>query len=352
MNKHVKISYKDREQILKLINQGDSIRQIAAKLGKHHSNISREIRRKGMNRDIYSMCTAQIDRNQKASLKGRKTKLVKGNRLLELVKEKMIQCRWSPEQVSGYLKRDKRFTQISHESIYRYIYTLEDLIEKEIWIKALRQKKKRRSRKEKVEKRGKIPNRISIHQRPQCVNERIEEGHWEGDLVIGEHHASAIGTAVERVSRLTIIVPLPSRKTSDEVVKWFSVEFDRVPERLRKSMTYDNGTEMTYHEAFTEKTGMKVYFADPGCPGQRGTNENTNGLIREFFPKGTDFKKVSQAELRRVERLLNERPRKVLGFSTPSEVYRRLARKNDPPPNKHRFGERGSSGDLALAPAT
>lgn len=138
---------------------------------------------------------------------------------------------------------------------------------------------------------------------------------------------------MELVTNTTI--PLSSRKwqiCSDEVVKWFSVEFDKVPEHLRKSMTYDNGTEMTCHEAFTEKTGMKVYFADPGCPGQRGARKNTNGLIRDFFSKGTDFKKVSQAELKRVERLLNERPRKFLGFFTRSEVYRRLAGKSDPPP--------------------
>jgi transposase, IS30 family len=343
MNNHNKISFKDREQILKLINIGDSVRQIAVKLGKHPSSISREIHRSGMNRETYSLCTAQVDRNQKASLKGRKAKLVKGSRLLKVVKEKILQRRWSPEQVSGYFKRDRRFAQISHESIYRYIYSLEDPIEKEEWIKKLRRRKKRRSRKGKMERRGKIPNRVSIHQRPQCINDRTEEGHWEGDLVIGERHASAIGTAVERLCRLTIIVRLQNRKTSDEVVERFSGEFAKIPKQFRKSMTYDNGTEMSHHDTFTMETGMPVYFADPGSPGQRGTNENTNGLIREFFPKGTDFNKISEAELKAVEQLLNQRPRKVLGFATPEEVYRRLTLKGGPPANKHRFGVRGKA---------
>lgn len=347
MNKHRKICFKEREQILKLTSQGDSIRQIALKLGRHHSNISREIRRVGMNRSTYSLATAQVNRNQRASLKGRKPKLVKGKRLLAFVKEKIAEG-WSPEQISGHLTRDKRLVQISHESIYRYIYSIEDPREREDWIRGLRQKKKRRSRKGKQEHRGKIPNRVSIHSRPESVNKREEGGHWEGDLVIGQSHASAIGTIVERCSRLTIIVPF-EQKTSNEVVNGFSERFAEVPEHLRKSLTYDNGSEMAQHAAFTKKTGMQVYFADPGCPGQRGTNENTNGLIREYFPKGTNFKKVGKEELRRVERLLNQRPRKVLGFATPEEVFRVLKNKGPPLTPKHRSGTyKESSGDLAL----
>jgi len=324
MNKHKKINIIEREQILKLSAQGKSEREIGAELGRNQSNISRELRRQGMNRCTYSIAVAQVDRNQKASLKGRKRKLIQCFPLLKLVREKIIQLHWSPEQVSGWLKRDKRYRQISHEAIYSYIYSREDS-ERAVWVQALRQKKKkRRSRQGKIEKRGKIPNRVSIHERPKNINERNEPGHWEGDTVSGCRHASAIGTSVERVSRFTIIIPLLEKKTSEYVVNGFSNELNTIPEYLRKSLTYDNGSEMTLHETLTEKTGMQVYFADPGCPGQRGTNENTNGLIREFFPKGTDFNKVSRDELKRVENLLNQRPRKSLHYATPQEVFAKM----------------------------
>lgn len=332
MKKHSKMTIKDRENLLKLVDQKLSQREIGRQLERNQSNISRELRRAGMNRAIYSIAIAQVDRNKKASLKGRKRRLVKGSELLEFVHEKIIKLHWSPEQISGYLKQDKRLRQISYESIYRYIYSLEDEGEKRIWIQALRQKKKRRmSRKNKTERRGKIPERTSIHDRPKHIEKREEGGHWEGDLIIGKNHASAIGTAVERKSRFTFIVYLPTEKTSEFVVKGFSNEFDKIPEALKKSFTYDNGTEMTLHKKITELTGMPVYFADPGCPGQRGSNENTNGLIREFFPKGTDFKNIPQNELKRVEKLLNQRPRKVLGFRTPEEVFMEMKKKKKPP---------------------
>jgi len=327
MNNFKKISYNEREQILKLSSQGKSQREIAEAIGKNQSNISRELRRNGMNRDTYSIVVAQVNHNQKASLKGRKKKLCQSPSLLEFIREKIIELHWSPEQVSGWLRRDKRSRQISHETIYSYIYSLEES-ERAVWIKALRRKrKKRRSRKDKKEKRGKIPNRVSIHERPKTIDERKEYGHWEGDTVVGCHHASAIGTSVERVSRYTIIVPLNDKKTSKFVVEGFSKELNNLPDSLKKSLTYDNGTEMTLHKILTEKTGMPVYFADPGCPGQRGTNENTNGLVREFFPKGTDFNTVSREELKKVEKLLNQRPRKILNYATPEEVLAKQKRR-------------------------
>lgn len=340
MKKCTQITFNDRELILKLSAQGFSQRRIGAAVGKNQSNISRELRREKMNRLTYSIAVAQVDRNQKASLKGRNQKLLMGSDLLKFVKTKMVNLRWSPEQVSGYLKKNKRLRQISHETIYCYIYSLKDPVEKELWIKSLRQRqKKRRSRKGKTEKRGKIPNRISIHDRPKSIDERQEGGHWEGDLIIGKNHASAIGTSVERVSRKTIIVKLPDRKTSEIVVNKFSREMMSVPKHLRKSFTYDNGHEMSHHQTFSKITGMDVYFADPGCPGQRGTNENTNGLIRDFFPKGTNFNDVPEEELKRVEKLLNQRPRKILNFSTPNEIYRNMVMGVSDPPYNQRFGK-------------
>jgi IS30 family transposase len=343
MKKQTQLTMQDRELLLKLVAQGFSQRDIANKLGKNQSTISRELRRGGKNRNTYSIAVAQVDRNQKASLKGAQHKLVVGNTLHKFVREKIVGSRWSPEQVSGYLKRDKRSKQISYETIYCYIYSLEDPAEKAFWTGALRQKrKKRRSRKCKNGKRGQILNRVSIHSRPESINERVEGGHWEGDLVIGKDHASAIGTLVERVSKLTRIVEVPGERTSDKVVAGFSSELMNIPCSLRKSLTYDNGHEMAEHQVLSATTGMSVFFADPGCPGQRGTNENTNGLIRDYFPKGTDFSKVSREELKRVERELNQRPRKSLDYATPEEVFRGMMKKSKPP-DKTARPERGGA---------
>ncbi len=237
MKKHQKMTIKDREKLLKLVDQKLSQREIGRQLERNQSSISRELRRAGMNRSTYSLAEAQLDRNKKASLKGRKRSLVKGSDLLELVHEKIIKFHWSPEQISNYLKQDKRLRQISYESIYRYIYALKDGEEKRSWIRALRRRKKKRySRKGKVEKIGKIPGRVSIHASPKHIEERDEGGHWEGDLIIGKNHASAIGTAVERKSRLTILLHLPYDKTSEWVVNGFSKEFDKIPGELKKTL--------------------------------------------------------------------------------------------------------------------
>lgn len=183
MNNFQKINYNEREQILKLSSQGKSQREIAKAIGRNQSNISRELRRKGMNRNTYSVVVAQDDRNQKASLKGRKRKLSQSPALLAFIREKIIQFHWSPEQVSGWLRKDKRSRQISYEAIYSYIYSLEES-ERAVWIKELRQRrKKRRSRKGKNEKRDKIPNRVSIHERPKTIDERKEYGHWISSCV-------------------------------------------------------------------------------------------------------------------------------------------------------------------------
>lgn len=332
MTKLTQLTFKDRELILKLASQDFSQGYIAKEIGKHQSTVSRELNRLGMNKNTYCLAKAQVDRNQKASLRGRPPKLTTGSKLCEFIKNKIVNLRWSPEQVSGYLKKDKRSKQISHETIYHYIYSLKDSTEKAFWIESLRRKRRKRcSRKSQHDGRGQIPNRISIHCRPESVESREEGGHWEGDLLIGKNHASAIGTIVERTSRLTIIVQLPNERTSSRVVSEFSNELLDIPLCLRKSLTYDNGREMSQHQTLCSNTGMQVFFADPGCPGQRGTNENTNGLIREFFPKRTDFSKVSRQELKQVENLLNQRPRKILGYATPNEAFNAMLKRSKPP---------------------
>jgi len=175
-----------------------------------------------------------------------------------------------------------------------------------------------------LEKRGKIKNATSIHERPKEVEDRTTFGHWEGDLIIGKDHKTAIGSLVERKSRWLKIVPLTGGKDSRSVIQSFALALSDIPSNLKTSLTYDRGQEMSLHETFTELTGIKVYFADPRAPWQRGTNENTNGLIRDFFQKKTDFSHYNEADFQRVEDLLNDRPRKVLGFKPPREVFERV----------------------------
>ena len=164
---------------------------------------------------------------------------------------------------------------------------------------------------------------MSIEERPKEVEDRIIPGHWEGDLVMGKGNHSAIGTLVERTTRATILVPVES-KQAEHVAERFAEELKALPEQMKLTLTYDRGSEMAKHKLFTEQTKMKVYFADPQSPWQRGTNENTNGLIRQFYPKGTNFKTVSREELKHVQDLLNGRPRKALEFQTPYEAFNRL----------------------------
>jgi len=169
----------------------------------------------------------------------------------------------------------------------------------------------------------KIEDMLSIEERPKEVENRIIPGHWEGDLIIGKNNRSALGTLVERTTRTTILIPVKSRE-AEIVAKAFAKEVKKLPQQMKLSMTYDQGREMAQHKLFTKITGVKVYFAHPSSPWERGTNENTNGLIRQFFPKGTDFNKVSRYEVKKAQDLLNGRPRKALGFQKPYEVFEQL----------------------------
>jgi transposase, IS30 family len=325
MKNHNKLTIQEREEIFRLSTQNHlSIRKIGKLMNRNHSVISRELRRKGMTRSTYSVAEAQVDRNIKASQVGVKKKIDPTRKLYHTIKHQLVELRWSPEQISNRLKKESKSTRwrVSHETIYQYIYSMKDLTEKKIWIKSLRRKKAKRGPcKAQRGKGSKIPNRVSIHERPKEILDRTEIGHWEGDLIVGVRHQSAIGTLVERTSRKTIIVSLPEGKSSEQVVMAFEKKLEALPPYLRKTLTYDNGTEMSSHELLSNSLGIKVYFCDPGCPGQRGTNENTNGLIRDFFPKKTDFSKVSEDQLRHVEKLLNERPRKILGYENPETIF-------------------------------
>jgi len=253
----------------------------------------------------------------------RELKLENNEKLLNLVLEK-LRLRWSPEQISGHFKleyRNDKTMNISHETIYQYIYTVAKGALKKELISYLRYgKSNRKSRVGSKKNSIRIKDRITIDERPEEVDARIVPGHWESDLIIGKDRKTAIGTIVERTTRFTIIVPLKSR-TAKDVRKAFAREMRKFPQELRKTLTHDNGLEMAEHKLFTKTTQMQVYFCHPYSSWERGTNENTNGLIRDYWPKGTDFTNLSRYQIKKVQLQLNERPRKILGFKSPSDVF-------------------------------
>jgi IS30 family transposase len=244
----------------------------------------------------------------------------------KFVFDKMIKKRWTPEQIAKRIKilypKDMNM-RISHETIYRYVYVRARSILKKELVGSLRRKHNHRKIRKTRQKCCAIQDYMSIDERPQEVLNRTIPGHWEGDLIMGKENKSAIGTLVERTARLTIIVKLKA-KDAESVRKAFAKEFAKVPKGLKKSLTYDQGQEMAQHKIFTKETKIQVYFAHPHSPWERGTNENTNDLIRQFFPKGTDFNNVTERELKKIQELLNDRPRKVHDFYTPNEVFNKV----------------------------
>ena len=325
--KYSRLCIEEREQILALINQGKSAREIGKNLNRSHTTISREIKRcKG--RSTYSPSKANTHALSKNSTKGRK-KLAESNPAALLEAFNRLFNNFSPQQISSSMKKDfleDPLMRISHESVYRYIYAMPKGELKKIFISHLRRRRKlSKDRKSSHERRGKIVDAVPISERPAAVNDRQVPGHWEGDLIIGKNHKSALGTLVERTTRIVFLVRIKAKK-ADHVREAFADVFQDIDPELAKSLTYDRGQEMAEHKQFTKATGMPVYFCDPSSPWQRGTNENTNGLLRQYFPKGTDFNKVTDDELRRVQNQLNIRPRKVLNWESPYEAFNRLTK--------------------------
>lgn len=323
MGEYSRLCFEERVKIWAYRVQGDSLSEIAAKVNRSKSTLSRELNRfKG--EYGYAPVTAQCRANVLARWKRREKGKLHTNR--KLLREVLLGLRnkWSPEQISRTLQMkypDSPEMQVSHETIYTYLYVLpRGALRKEL-LDCLRQKKKsRRRRAGSRDQRGKITEMISIEERPKAVEKRSIPGHWEGDLLLGnKQSASALGTLVERKTRSVILVPLRNR-TAPTVRKAFEREIRSLPKQMRLSLTYDQGTEMAEHKLFAKNAKMKVYFCHPASPWERGTCENTNGLIRDYFPKGTDFSKVSRWEIKRVQKSLNERPRKTLGFRTPKEA--------------------------------
>ena len=312
----------EREEISLGLALGHSVRSIAAQIGRAPSTVSREIERNG-GRIGYRAALADSAAWNRAN-RPKKCKLVQDRGLARMVAGK-LRLRWSPEQIAGWLKhaypRDKS-QHVSHETIYRSLFIqARGALKKELLEHLRRLRGMRRSRHytQKTAIHGQIVDAVSISERPASVEDRAVPGHWEGDLVFGSAN-SQIATLVERQSRYVMLVKLEG-KDSQTVVNALIKNARKLPQELYKSLTWDRGTEMHGHKRFTMATDIQVYFCDPRSPWQRGSNENTNGLLRQYMPKGIDISDYSQPQLNAIARQLNERPRKTLGFKTPAEMF-------------------------------
>jgi IS30 family transposase len=313
----------EREEISRAVVAGHSIRSIATTLGRAPSTISREIKR---NDGPARYRASQADRAAWDRARRPKTCKLAVHRTLACIVAEKLQLQWSPEQIAGWLKRsypDDTSCQVSHETIYRSLFIQSRGALKKVLLEHLRRTRAmRRSRHhtQKTDDHGKIIGTVSISERPATVEDRAVPGHWEGDLLFGSKN-SQIATLVERQTRYVMLVKVGGKDT-ETVINALIKNARRLPQELYKSLTWDRGKEMADHKRFTLATDIKVYFCDPQNPWQRGTNENTNGLLRQYFPKGTDVSAFSQAKLNAVARRMNERPRKTLSYETPAERYR------------------------------
>jgi IS30 family transposase len=310
------LSLAEREEISRGVAAGWGLRQIAQAVGRSPSTISREIQRNGGRRRYRA---AGADRCAWDRARRPKACLLAGNtQLREAVAAKLAQ-EWSPQQISGWLERqypDDETMRVSHETIYRSLFIQARGVLKQELLLSLRSRRRMR-RPKAAAKRGPAVQGISIRERPAAIQDRAVPGHWEGDLLYGGQQ-SQIATLVERHSRFVMLVKTPRRDT-DTVVRALTKKILDLPEHLRISLTWDRGAELAAHRDFTVATDVAVYFCDPHSPWQRGTNENTNGLLRQYFPHGMDLSQVTQVQLDAVARRLNQRPRKTLGFQTPAD---------------------------------
>jgi len=316
------LSLAEREEISRGMVAGQSLRCIALSLNRAPSTVSREIHCNG-GRGHYRASKA----DQAAWDRARRPKTCKlvENRALARIVAKKLRGLWSPEQIAGWLKYtypdDENF-QVSHETIYRSLFIqARGALKKELLqhLRRTRAMRRGRSHTQKTATHGRIKDTVSIRERPASVEDRAVPGHWEGDLIIGSHN-SQIATLVERQTRYVMLVRVKS-KDSKTVINALIKQAHKLPRELYKSLTWDRGKEMADHQRFSLATDIKVYFCDPRSPWQRGSNENTNGLLRQYFPKGMDLSNIHQNRLNAVARQLNERPRKTLDFRTPAERF-------------------------------
>jgi transposase, IS30 family len=327
MPSYTRLSLQEREELRVGLAQGVSLRSIASALGRAPSTLSREVRRNRAETGVYRAVRAQRYAGDRRA-RCRCRRLDEDARLRSWVFER-LRCYWSPQEIAEALKRSfahEPAMRLSHEALYTYLYVLPRGALRRELLACLRQHhQRRRPRSRGEDRRGQITDMLSIEERPAEVADRTVPGHWEGDLLMGRANRSALGTLVERTTRSLILVPLKS-KHATEVRQAYAREMKSLPRQMRLSLTYDRGKEMAEHRLFTRDTQIQVYFAHPHSPWERGTNENTNGLLRQFFPKGTDFSKLTRRQIKRVQHLMNERPRAVLDWRAPYEAFDELLR--------------------------
>jgi IS30 family transposase len=306
----------ERESILKMLSKEKKLTEIAGVIGRNKGTISRELSRNLCSTGEYKPHLAQRYYNKRRDASKQPDRLEKNGKLRQYVRKK-LKLYWSPEQIAGKLRRDHK-ADISHVTIYSWI--MRDKAEGGKLYKFLRQgHRKRRKKRGSLNNQGQIPDRRPISERPKAVDKREELGHWEGDTVVGKSHSSFVASHVERKSRY-LLVGRTDDKSADSMNATTRRLFRKIPMSKRKTMTFDNGKEFAGFKALEKAVGFCCYFADPYSSYQRGTNENTNGLLRQFFPKGTDFNKISEEEIDKAAALLNNRPRKCLNYRTPHEV--------------------------------
>jgi IS30 family transposase len=315
----VALRLEEREEISRGVAAGRSIRRIAQDLGRAPSTISREIRRNG---GCAAYRASEADRRAwERALRPKPCRLARHAGLRWRVAQKLA-LQWSPEQIAGWLKRQfpaDQSMQVSHEAIYRSLFIQTRGVLKKELMTHLRTGRQMRQAKGGTTKSGlgQIVDTVSIRERPAEAEDRAVPGHWEGDLLTGANNTH-IATLVERHTRFTMLLRIPSKDTAT-VVTALGKHVRKLPRELRRSLTWDRGKEMADHKSFTMATNVQVYFCDPRSPWQRGSNENTNGLLRQYFPRGTDLSQFSQAQLNKIALRLNQRPRKTLGFETPAD---------------------------------
>jgi IS30 family transposase len=324
MGKHYShLTVTERERLAKMYYEGQSLANMAKALRRNKSTISRELSRNGPTvYRCYAPCRAQLRSDERRKKASRRPRL-SDERIRSYVREKLT-LGWSPEIIAGRLPLEHPGLHISHEAIYQYLYDWQTKNRKEL-IQLLRRAHRRRKLKgigRKVRK-TKIPNRIPIEARPKAVDSRRYYGHWEGDTMESQKSPPVLNSLTERKSRLLLLTKL-ERKAAGETKRAIVGRLAAFPPSLRKTLTLDNGTENTLHEEITEQIGAKCYFARPYASWQRGTNEQTNGMVRWYLPKGTDFRNISEEEISEVESRINNRPRKCLKYKTPQEVFNRV----------------------------
>jgi len=331
------LSCEERALLQLGLEQGETLRSLAERLGRAPSTVSRELARNGWRDPArspprrgrpplangYAALAAQRRADKLARTPRRRRRLRPDTALWQRVVS-LLKSRHAPEQISAILARmhpDQPHARVSHETIYTALYALPRGALRRELLDCLRQRRKRRRpRSRGTDRRGQLSNMTSIHLRPPEVDERVIPGHWEGDLIKGTRNASAVGTLVERTTLFTTLAKVEGA-TAEAAVSGFSTVLNRIDAQRRLSLTYDQGKEMAQHERLSRQTGVAVYFADPHSPWQRGINENTNGLLREYLPKNADLSAFSQDELDAIAWQLNTRPRKSLGWKCPAELF-------------------------------